>query len=561
MHELAPLIRDLAVILCMAGLMTIIFQWIKQPVVLGYLVAGLIIGPHTPPYALVSDTLNIRVLAELGVIFLMFSLGLEFSFHKLKRVGGSAFIVASVEVLFMLAFGFALGRYFDWSAMSSLFLGAALAISSTTIIIKAIDELNLKQQSFAQLIFAILIVEDLLAILLLVLLNSFGNGSSNLSSDFIWNISKLFMVVGSWFLIGYFFIPTMMRRVGGFISNETLIVVAIGLCLLLVVAAAYFHYSVALGAFMMGSILAETPQGHRIEELVQPLRDVFAAVFFVAVGMLIDPSIIWQEWKIVLLISAVTIFGKLIVTSLGGLIAGKDLKDSLQVGFGMAQIGEFSFIIIALGLSLKVVNPNLYAVIVAVSGFTAFTTPYGIRWSERASSGIAALLPAKFHLGIRRYGEYLNQIGNTLAIQKAWRIAIARFLVNALIVAILFSSSIEILVLLPEGVNWTWLAASWTITMLISSPFLAAMLFAYQEVREQLTHPILVASLTWIIALIEIALLSEIYFAKDVWTLSAMIISMLCIVVLHKPLLHIYFWFAARLVSNLAEGEKNLEVK
>jgi CPA2 family monovalent cation:H+ antiporter-2 len=315
----------------------------------------------------VSDITNIKILSELGVIFLMFSLGLEFSFDKLTRVGFSASVTGVIEVIIMVLIGYCVGRMMGWTYYDSLFLGAALSISSTTIIIKAIDGLGLKTKRFAELIFGVLIVEDLLAVLLLVALSTIVLTNHIFSYDMLSAACKLIIVVSAWFLFGYFLMPPLFRQIAGYISQETLTIISVALCLFLVCIAADLNYSTALGAFIMGSILAETVLVHRIETLIQPIRDIFAAVFFISVGMLIDPMVIIQHWPVVLLLAAVTIFGKILITTSAAIITGQSLSTSVRVGFGMAQVGEFSFIIAALGLSLNVTTNKLYPLIVAVS--------------------------------------------------------------------------------------------------------------------------------------------------------------------------------------------------
>jgi CPA2 family monovalent cation:H+ antiporter-2 len=380
-HQLAPLIRDLAIILGIAGLVTLLFKKIKQPVVLGYLIAGVIIGPYTPPGLLVTDIPNIKILSELGMIFLLFSIGLEFSFKKIKYVGLSASITGIGEVVFMMLAGFLTGKLIGWSFYDSVFLGAALSISSTTIIIKALDELNLKSKHFTTMVFGILIVEDLLAILLLVALSTIVATSNILSMTLVWATLKLIVIIGSWFLVGYFLVPLFFRKVMQQASAETLTIVTVALCLLFVCIAAYFNYSTALGAFIAGSVLAETQLLERIKQLIQPICDIFAAVFFVSIGMLINPGIIWQHLSVILVICAVTILGKLISIGIGAKLTGQSVHDSLRIGFSMAQIGEFSFIIAGLGLLLHVTSESLYSIIVAVAVITTFTTPYLIKLS------------------------------------------------------------------------------------------------------------------------------------------------------------------------------------
>lgn len=380
-HQLAPLIRDLAIILGLAGLVTLLFKKIRQPIVLGYLLAGMIIGPFTPPHALVSDIPNIQTLSELGVIFLMFSLGLEFGLNKLQRVGFSAAVTGTGEVIFMLLLGFLVGKLIGWSFYDSLFLGACLSISSTTIIIKAIAELNLKAKPFTELVFGVLIIEDLLAILLLVILSVLATTQTILVTTIMWTTGKLILTVGLWFLVGYFLVPLFFRKLTQHASDETLTIVSVAVCLLFVCIANYFHYSAALGAFLAGSIITETQWLERIKQLITPISNIFAAVFFVSIGMLIDPVLIWQNLSLILLLCSVTISGKIVATTIGALLTGQNFRNALRIGFSMAQIGEFSFIIAGLGLVLQVISHSLYSIIVAVAVITTFTTPYLIKFS------------------------------------------------------------------------------------------------------------------------------------------------------------------------------------
>jgi len=488
MHALAPLIQDLAIILGVASIVTILFQKVRQPIVLGYLVAGIIIGPYTPPHALVSDIPNIQILSELGIIFLMFSLGLEFSFHKLKRVGFSASITGTVEVIFMLLLGMATGKLIGWSFYDSLFLGAALSISSTTIIIKALEELNLKTKRFAEIVFGILIVEDLIAILLMVGLSTIVLTNDIFSSAIFLSAAKLILVIGGWFLIGYFLVPSSLRKIMGYASEETLTVVSIALCLMLVWVATYFHYSSALGAFIMGSILAETPFAHRIEQLVQPMRNIFAAVFFVSVGMLIDPKIIWEHFPLVLIICLVTVAGKLLTTGLGAFLTGQSISNSLRIGFSMAQIGEFSFIIAGLGLALKVTSSSLYPVIVAVSVITTFTTPYLIKLSGYFANQLDRNLSSKTKYWIEAYTGWVYRVTSYSDQSSLYGTAIIRFIINGIIIAIIFTL-IQFwgLPALANFVETPWLSKTiaWTVAISLSSPFMWGMLTAF---RLRSTH-------------------------------------------------------------------------
>lgn len=486
MH-LAPLIQDLAVILAVAGLMSLIFQRIRQPVVLGYIVAGIIVGPYTPPFQFVTDVPSIQTWAELGVIFLMFSLGLEFSFRKLARVGASAGISATVEVLFFLPVGYWVGRLFGWSTMDSVFLGAMLSISSTTIIIKALDELKLKTHRFAELIFGILIVEDLYAILLLVGLTTAATSQTISGMALLTAAGELILVVGSWFLVGYFVVPRFMRYVGRIGNNEMVTLLSLGLCLGLVVLAARFEYSTALGAFIMGSILAESPLLHRIESRVEPLRDVFGAIFFVSIGMLIDPKILWEYKGTIAALCVVTILGKILSTGLGALASGQTFKNSMRVGLGLAQIGEFSFIIAALGVSLKVTSDFVYPVAVAVSLVTTFTTPYLIQLSGPLADRAEKHLPERIKAFLTRYALWHEQRRASTAGQKDLTPWIARWLLNGLVVSVIFVlCSNQLLPYIREKVTGPEnliLALGWIASVLISAPFIWGMISAFKKYR------------------------------------------------------------------------------
>jgi len=396
MVHLPALISDLGLILAAAGITTLVFKKIKQPVVLGYIVAGLLVGPHVSLLPTVIDIGSINIWGEIGVIFLLFSLGLEFSFKKLVKVGGSASVMAIVEAAVMMTVGFATGMLMGWSTMDSIFLGGLLAISSTTIIIKAFEELGLKSKHFAKLVFGVLIVEDLIAIVLMVLLSTLAVSRQFEGWAMLTSVAELFFFLILWFLGGIFLIPTWLKKAKNLMNDETMLVVSIAFCLLMVILATKVGFSPALGAFVMGSILAETTQAERIEHLVQPVKNLFGAVFFVSVGMLIDPAMIVAHIGPVLIITAVTIVGKIISTGGGALISGQSLKTSIQSGMSVSQIGEFSFIIAGLGLTLGVTSDFLCPVAIAVSAITALTTPYMIRLSDPLSQRIEGMLPTSW---------------------------------------------------------------------------------------------------------------------------------------------------------------------
>ncbi|MBX3040657.1 MAG: cation:proton antiporter, partial [Bdellovibrionaceae bacterium] len=403
MTHLPALIQDLGVILITAALVTLLFKRLKQPVVLGYLIAGFFVGPHVPILPGVSDTASIQVWAEMGVIFLLFGLGLEFSFKKLAQVGRSASIIATFEVVFMMAIGYFTGQLLGWSLMDGLFLGGILAISSTTIIVRAFDELGLKGKQFVTLVFGALIVEDLAAILLMVILSTLAATQSLAGMELLTTSAKLGFFMILWFVLGIYLLPAFMARVRHLLTDETALVISIGLCLLMVIIATAAGFSPALGAFVMGSLLAETREGHRIEKVLMPVRDLFAAVFFVSVGMLLDPRVLIEHSGMIVLVTALTIVGKFISTALGAIISGERLKNAVKTGMSLSQIGEFSFIIATLGVSLKVTSDFLYPIAVAVSAITTFTTPYMIKSSGGFYEWLEKRIPQTI---LNRFSEY-----------------------------------------------------------------------------------------------------------------------------------------------------------
>lgn len=557
MHDLAPLISDLAIMLMVAGIVVLLFQRIHQPVVLGYLVAGMIIGPYTPPYGFITDEINIKILSELGVIFLMFSLGLEFSFHKLTKVGFSALITGVIDVSMMVLLGYFAGAWLGWDYHDRLFLGAAVAISSTTIIVKAINELNLKHKRFAEIIFGVLIVEDLLAILLLVGLSTTVAANSIFSPEILLAAVKLVLVVGSWFLAGYFLVPPFFRKLAPYISQETLTVASIGFCLFLVVVANYFHYSTALGAFIMGSILAETVLVHRIEKVIVPIRDIFGAVFFISVGMLINPAVIVEQWQAVLLISAVLVIGKVSVISLGTFLTGQSLNTALRSGFSMAQIGEFSFIIATLGLSLGVINDKLYPIIVAVSSITTFTTPYMIRLSGRISQMAQQTIPERVKFFMDSYTAWVYRV-QTNSENNPWVGSVTmRLLANGIVVAIIFilvkSYIYPEVPGLVDGKRNAKLACE-LLAILISSPFIWGMLFAFRRIKmpdyaTTVWNPIMFG--VWFFTLTEVIILSVVNFHTWLTTAVFILLAIIFFFIFYRHLERSYHWFERQIVSNI----------
>ena len=403
MGHLPSLIADLALILIAGAITTLLFRKIKQPIVLGYIIAGFLVGPHLSLTPTVADTANIEVWAKIGVIFLLFNLGLEFSFKKLKRVGGSASITGLVEIAFTSVLGYFAGQWLGWSVMDSLFLGGMLASSSTTIIIKAFDEMGLKTQRFAQVVFGVLIIEDIVVILLMVLLSTVAVTREFEGMEMMFIVAKLVFFLILWFIAGIFIIPTLLKKAKNILDEETLLILSIGLCLGMVIVATKVGFSAELGAFIMGSILAETTSAEKIERISKPVKDLFGAIFFVSVGMLIDPKAIVEYGVPVMVITLLMVVGKLFSAVIGALISGQPLKQSVQVGMSMAQIGEFAFIVASLGLSLGVTSDFLFPVAVGVSAISTFTTPYMIRYSPAAYNLLVRILPEKWLSAIQYY--------------------------------------------------------------------------------------------------------------------------------------------------------------
>lgn len=488
MHAIS-FIQDLAVIMLVAGVVTILFHRLKQPVVLGYIVAGFIIGPHTPPFGLIHDEDTIKTLAELGVIFLMFCLGLEFSLRKLFKVGATAFIAAFLEIVLMIWIGFEIGRWFGWNTMDSLFLGAILAISSTTIIVKALNDLKMKNERFAQLIFGVLIVEDILGIGIIALLSGIAVSGTVSSGEVFSTVGKLslFMIVA--LVIGILLVPRLLAYVARFESNEMLLITVLGLCFGFCLLVVKLEYSMILGAFLIGAIMAESRQLLKIERLIEPVRDLFSAIFFVAIGLMIDPQVLVEyAWPIVVITLAV-VLGKMVSCGMGAFIAGNDGRTSLRVGMGLSQIGEFSFIIAALGMTLQVTSDFLYPVAVAVSAITTLLTPYLIRAADPLSQKLGNVVPGRLARVLSLYGEWLRNIqpqGEGAMLAAMIRRILLQVGVNlALVIAIFFSGGYF------AGRIGDWLsewvsdisqqkAMIWGAALLLSLPFLIA---AYRKLK------------------------------------------------------------------------------
>ncbi len=484
MHPL-NFLQDLAIVMIVAAVVTGLFHRLKQPVVLGYILAGVIIGPHTPPIQWIAEADTIQTLSVLGVIFLMFSLGLEFSLRKLRAVGATALIAATLEILVMVFAGYQVGRLFGWGTMDSIFLGAILSISSTTIILKALEELGKTKEKFAGLIFGILIVEDILAIVMLALLSGFAVTGALDAGDVAATIGKLGAFLAALLVVGLIFVPRLLNYLAKFKSDEMLLVVAVGLCFGVSLLASKLGYSVALGAFLIGAIVAESRPIHRIETLMRPVRDVFSAVFFVSIGLLIDPAMLVKYATPILVITAVVIVGQVAACTVGTFVAGNDRNTSLKVGMGLAQIGEFSYIIAALGLSLKVTSDFLYPIIVAVSVLTTLTTPYLIRSSDALVSWFDRSAPAPMRDFLDSYTNWMSRpspdgrraFGWTLLRKWLWQMILNLALMAAVFIA---TATVQGYALawwpdVPGGANGMK-ALLWLGAMVVSLPMLIAVL-------------------------------------------------------------------------------------
>lgn len=486
MNELPYLVKDLALILIVAGIVTIVFKKLKQPLVLGYVMAGFLVSPHMPYTMSVIDRDDISTWGEIGVIFLLFSLGLDFSFKKIMKMGASPIISTCSIVFCMMVLGIVTGHAFGWSRMDSIFLGGMLAMSSTTIIYKAFDDLGLRQQRFAGLVMSVLILEDVLAIVMMVMLSAIANGSSPDGGQMLGSVAKIAFFLILWFVVGIFLIPWMLRSVRKLINNETLLIVALGLCCAMAVLSTQVGFSSAFGAFVMGSILAETIEADRIIKLVEPVKNLFGAVFFVSVGMLVDPQILVEYALPIFILVLVIILGQAVFGTLSFLISGQSLKSAMQCGFSMAQIGEFSFIIASLGLSLGVIGKFLYPVVVAVSVITTFLTPYMIKAATPCYAMLERRMPKKWaatlnNITLSRRPTHPERKWKSLLVQMARNTVIYSILSGAAIFLMLTFFLPFVRQLLP---HWWANAACGVCTLLFIAPFLRAMVMKKNHSEE-----------------------------------------------------------------------------
>lgn len=481
MSELPELVQDLALILVVAGFVTLLFKKLKQPLVLGYIVAGFLVSPHMSYTMSVVDKDDIQTWADIGVIFLLFSLGLDFSIKKILKMGASPIIAACTIIFSMMVLGVIVGHSFGWKEMDCIFLGGMVAMSSTTIIYKAFSDMGLTQQGFASTVMSVLILEDILAIVMMVMLSTVASGNSPDGVQLLGSIMKIGFFLVLWFVVGLFAIPLFLRSVRKILNSETLLIVSLGFCCLMAVISTQVGFSAAFGAFVMGSILAETVEADKIIRLVDPVKNLFGAIFFVSVGMLVKPDVIVQYAIPILLLVITILVGQALFGTLGYLLGGQTLKNAMRCGFSMAQVGEFAFIIATLGKSLGVISEFLYPVVVAVSVITTFLTPYMIRAAEPCYNVLVKHLPKRW---VRRLTHIqTNNAGESASTNNLWKVLMKKMIFNTLIygilsaavIAIMFSAALPIcrnLSIKWTGSHWIGNAVCGFLTILFIAPFL-----------------------------------------------------------------------------------------
>ena len=538
MSQLAPLISDLALIMVCAGIMTLIFKKLKQPLVLGYIVAGFVASPHFRLTPSVTEISSIHTWSEIGVVFLLFALGLDFSIKKLMKVGGAAVISACAIILSMIAVGVFVGYLFGWQRMDCIYLGGMLAMSSTTIIYKAFDDLGLRQQKFTGLVLSILILEDILAIVLMVMLTTMAVSKNFEGAEMMYSILKLIFFLILWFVVGLYLVPIFLKKIRKLLTDETTLIVALALCLGMVVMAAKAGFSPAFGAFIMGSILAETTDGERIAKSIAPVKDLFGAIFFVSVGMMVDPQMILEYWAPILAIVVAIILGQTILGTSGVLLSGQSLKTSMQCGFSLTQIGEFAFIIASLGVSLNVTSDFLYPIVVAVSVITTFLTPYMIRLSVPAYNFVDRHLPDKWKHLLDRYSagtQPVNRENNWKRLLSSVLRIVIVYSVLSIAVIIISLHLIAPVIVDAMGVQWGDPMAA-VLTLILIAPFLRALImkknhsieFRALWVDSRFNHAPLISL---IILRVVIGIVFVVYVIESLYQTSAAIVVGLSIVV------------------------------
>lgn len=573
--DINSLISDLALILMLGAVATIVFKMLKQPIVLGYIVAGFLASPHFSLLPSVAVEANIEFWAQIGIIVLLFSLGLEFSFKKLIDVGGSAIITALIIVLGMMSLGFVVGKYLGYGLVNSIFLGGMISMSSTTIIIKALTDLNMRQRRFVPMTFAVLIVEDLFAVVMMVILSSIALNNSVKGGEMVGSILKLSFFLIMWFTVGIFMIPTLFKRFKRYISDEQMLIIAMGLCFAMVLFSINSGFSAALGAFVMGSILAGTIEAERIERLISPVKDLFGAVFFISVGMMVNPTVMTQHWSVIALLAAVVIVGMIVFGTFGMLATGQPLKLAMESGFSLTQIGEFSFIIATLGTGLGVLDKSIYPIIVAVSVITTFTTPFFIKQAIPCYNLLVKVLPGNWTRLLNGYSQNATESEGSETL-RLWRSIISRYLVRLIIYSVIIIALIAVcrsylmpLLLRYIGDNaWGRLAGT-ALTILIVSPFIISIIMPSAKRSEQIQLlqssgnvsyvPIVVMILiSAIVSTIFIAIILQASYASASAVIVAVLLVMVAAVLIAafpSPLRQRLSMIEKRFISNINERE------
>ena len=573
MTEELNLVKDLAIILIAAGLFTIISKALKQPLILGYIIAGFIVGPHLGLFG-ISSKESVEQWSEIGIIFLLFALGLEFSFKKLLKVGSSALITAGCVCVGMFVTGNIVGHALGWSSMESIFLGGLMSMSSTTIIIKAYTDLGLKNKAYSTLVFGTLVVEDLIAVVLMVLLTTIATANQFAGGEMLMGLAKLLFFLILWFLVGIYVIPSFLKWSRKYLTDEILLLVAIGLCFGMVTLASFAGFSSALGAFVMGSILSETIEGEHISKLVTGIKDLFGAIFFVSVGMMVDPQVIAQHWLPILILTIVTVIGMTLFGSLGALVAGRGLNTAVHTGFSLAQLGEFSFIIAGLGVSLGVMRGFIYPVIIAVSVITTFTTPYMIKAATPVCNFLYKKLPVKLLAKLDPSPDASAKASE--AEQSEWRHLLKSYglrvlLYSVILIAIFLGSRLYLdrllSGLLPDAQAGLRNALSLAVTLLVMAPFLYGLAVnggdikrsAVQLMKEKDSNkwPVLALVFLRIFAAIAFVIATVLmHYSLSYWSLLLIVLAGVAFFILARRSVHQFTGLEERFITNLNQKEE-----
>ncbi len=568
MHHLPTLMSDLALLLIVASITTLLFKKIKQPLVIGYIVAGFLIGPVVNFIPTITDTAEITVWADIGVVFLMFGLGLEFSLHKLVKVGNTAVITAITEIICMMGLGFAAGHLMGWSTMNCIFLGGMLAMSSTTIIIKAFDDLKLRGQKFTELVFGTLVIEDIAAIFMMIILSTIAVSQGITGGELAFTLTKLMLYLALWLILSIYLLPTFLKKAQSLMSDETLLVVSLGICFGMVVLANALGFSSALGAFLAGSVLAGTIHAERVEHLVKPCKDLFGAVFFVSVGMMVDPAMLWQYMGPILLLTLVTIVGKTLSVAIGMLLSGQNLSIATHSAFSLAQIGEFSFIIATLGVSLGVTADFLYPIVVAVSVITTFTTPFFIGRADWVYQKLQKILPEKWLQALDRNSKD-TESGNDES--RDWSAFLKKYFTTMAVYGILVwgIGQLGTLLLWPFlGEHWpAWGAAAATlaVTLLVMSPFIRPLLYCRNRyfsalwLKKRANRPqlIVLMVLRTLVAAGLVIIPFQVVLQLPLWVLGLLGLLIIGLASRSDRLVTHYLQIEARFLSNFNERQLN----